>query len=47
LIKQDLTDEYRIMVFPILLESGKRLFGDASDKKVLRFADTKKPWVVA
>jgi dihydrofolate reductase len=40
LIEQDLVDELRLMVFPILLGTGKRLFGDTSDAKRLQLAET-------
>jgi dihydrofolate reductase len=36
-----LVDEYHLMVFPVVLGSGKRLFGEASDKKTLELADSK------
>ena len=41
LVEHDLVDELRLMVFPVVLGSGKRLFGDASDKKRLRLVDSK------
>ncbi len=41
LVEHDLVDEYRLMVFPIVLGSGKRLFGETSDKKPLRLVDSK------
>ena len=41
LIEHDLVDELRLMVFPVVLGSGKRLFGETSDKKRLRLVDSK------
>jgi dihydrofolate reductase len=41
LIERDLVDELRLMMFPVVLGAGKRLFGETSDKKRLRLVDSK------
>jgi dihydrofolate reductase len=41
LLEQNLVDELRLMVFPVVLGAGKRLFGDTSAKKTLRLVESK------
>ena len=41
LLDQDLVDELRLMVFPVVLGTGKQLFGATADKKTLRLTDSR------
>jgi dihydrofolate reductase len=41
LIEHDLVDELRLVVFPVVLGAGERLFGETSKKKPMRLVDTK------
>jgi dihydrofolate reductase len=41
LLERDLVDELRLMVFPVVLGTGKRLWGETSDKKTFTLADAK------
>ena len=41
LMEHDLIDEYHLMVFPVVLGSGKKLFPDSEDKTTLDLVETK------
>jgi dihydrofolate reductase len=41
LMRENLIDEYRLWVHPVVVGSGKRLFRDGSPPTLLRLVDTK------
>jgi len=41
LMEHDLVDELRVVVFPVVLGAGERLFGETSDKQPMRLVDSK------
>ncbi|HEX8791574.1 MAG TPA: dihydrofolate reductase family protein [Polyangiaceae bacterium] len=41
LMKHDLVDEYRLLIHPVVLGEGRRLFADGTSPAALRLVDTK------
>ncbi len=41
LVEHDLVDEYRLMVFPVILGAGKKLFVDTAAQKALTVVESK------
>jgi dihydrofolate reductase len=41
LVENDLVDELRLMVYPVIVGAGKRLFGETTRTRILRLVETK------
>jgi dihydrofolate reductase len=41
LVDEDLVDEWRLMVFPVVVGEGRHLFGDQTDLSTLKLTDSK------
>src|SRR5687767_5135563 len=41
LVENDLVDEIHLMMFPVVLGTGKRVFGEYTDKKTMKLVESK------
>jgi dihydrofolate reductase len=41
LLEQNLVDELRLKVFPVVIGAGERLFGQTGDRKAMRLVDVR------
>jgi dihydrofolate reductase len=41
LIENDLVDELRLMIYPVVLGAGERLFGETGDELPMRLVETR------
>jgi dihydrofolate reductase len=41
LLEEGLVDQVRLLIHPVVVGAGQRLFGETSDRKLLRLVDTR------